>query len=93
MLAFAEDVARQDGCAPMALSASELQQAAISLYRNSGYQIVHEEIRREQSNKAVGGGFDGFILKRIYDEPSGCQGIALFDDGPYSWPSGRTTSA
>jgi hypothetical protein len=36
MLAFAGDVARQDGCARMALSACELEQAAISLYRKFG---------------------------------------------------------
>jgi GNAT superfamily N-acetyltransferase len=64
LLAFAEAVAREDGCARMILSTSELQQAAISLYRNSGYRIVREEIGTEQSNKTVGGGIRRFHLEK-----------------------------
>jgi GNAT superfamily N-acetyltransferase len=51
MLAFAEDAARRDECLLMVLSTSELQLDAISLYRNSGYRLVREENRAEQSNK------------------------------------------
>jgi GNAT superfamily N-acetyltransferase len=64
MLAFAEDVARHDDCVCLVLSTSELQQAAISLYRNSGYQIVREEIVSEQSNKTVGGGIRRFYFEK-----------------------------
>jgi GNAT superfamily N-acetyltransferase len=63
MLRHAEDVARQDDCVRMVLSTSELQQAAISLYRNSGYQIVREEIAVGQSNKTIGGG-----IRRLHFE-------------------------
>jgi GNAT superfamily N-acetyltransferase len=65
MLGRAEDVARQDACVRMVLSTSELQQAAISLYRNSGYQIVREEIAMEQSNKTLGGGIRRFYFEKI----------------------------
>jgi GNAT superfamily N-acetyltransferase len=64
MLAHAEDVARQDDCVRMVLSTSELQQAAISLYRNSGYQIVREVIAVEQSNKTLGGGIRRFYFEK-----------------------------
>jgi len=64
MLGRAEDVARQDDCVRMVLSTSELQQAAISLYRNSGYRIVREEIAVEQSNKALGGGIRRFYFEK-----------------------------
>jgi putative acetyltransferase len=64
MLSRAEDVARQDDCVRMVLSTSELQQAAISLYRNSGYQIVREEIAVEQSNKTLGGGIRRFYFEK-----------------------------
>jgi putative acetyltransferase len=48
----------------MVLSTSELQQAAISLYRNLGYQMVREEIGMEQSNKTVGGGIRRFHFEK-----------------------------
>ena len=64
LLAFAEAVAREDGRVRMVLSTSELQQAAISLYRNSGYRIVREEIGTEQSNKTVGGGIRRFHFEK-----------------------------
>ena len=64
MLAFAEDVARRDGCQLMVLSTSELQPNAISLYRNSGYRLVREEIGAEQSNKTVGGAIRRFYFEK-----------------------------
>jgi ribosomal protein S18 acetylase RimI-like enzyme len=64
MLAFAEDVAREDSCVRMVLITSELQQAAISLYRNSGYRVVREEIGTEQSNKNIGAGIRRFYFEK-----------------------------
>jgi len=87
MLAFAEDVARQDGWARMALSACELEQGAISLYRKFGVS-VHKSFAGSDPSAHSAVGFDGFSLKRIYDGTSACRAIALLDDGPYSWPSG-----
>jgi GNAT superfamily N-acetyltransferase len=60
MLTFAEDLARRERCTVMVLSTSELQSAAISLYRNSGYRLVGEAVATEQSNKTVGGGIRRF---------------------------------
>lgn len=64
MLAFAEDAARREGCLSMVLSTSELQPDAISLYRSSGYLLVHEEYCAEQSNKTIGGGIRRFYFNK-----------------------------
>lgn len=64
MLAFAEDLARQEGVAAIVLSTSELQSAAIYLYRNSGYRLVQEAIATEPSNKTVGGGIRRFYFAK-----------------------------
>lgn len=56
MLAFAEEIARRDGYAAMTLSTSELQTAALVLYRAAGYRLLREDAATEPSNKTVGGG-------------------------------------
>ena len=56
MLAFAEDFCRSQGFLKLHLSTSELQQQALSLYRNAGYLTVREEVADAASNKTVGGG-------------------------------------
>ena len=56
MLQFAEDSCRQRGCLRLILSTSELQGAALSLYRNAGYNLEREEIADAVSNRTVGGG-------------------------------------
>jgi GNAT superfamily N-acetyltransferase len=64
MLAFAEHMARGEGCAVMVLSTSELQFAAISLYRNTGYRLVREAIVAESANKTIGGGIRRFYFAK-----------------------------
>jgi GNAT superfamily N-acetyltransferase len=64
MLAFAEDVARRNACRLMVLSTSELQPAAISLYRNCGYRLLREETAAEQSNKTLGEGIRRFYFEK-----------------------------
>ena len=64
MLAFAEDFARRERCAVMLLSTSELQSAAISLYRNTGYRLVRTAIVAEPSNKTIGGGIRRFYFAK-----------------------------
>jgi putative acetyltransferase len=66
MLAFAEDECRRRKRLRMDLSTSELQGDALSLYRNSGYQLVREEIAIAASNKTLGGGIRRFhFTKRL----------------------------
>ena len=63
MLLFAEAESRRLGATRLELSTSELQLAALELYRRSGYRLVREEIADQASNKTVGGG-----IRRYYFE-------------------------
>jgi GNAT superfamily N-acetyltransferase len=64
MLTFAEDLARRERYMVMMLSTSELQYAAISLYRSFGYRLEREAIASEPSNKTVGGGIRRFYFAK-----------------------------
>ena len=63
LLRFAEAECRQLGARRLELSTSELQPAALALYRSEGYRLVREEVADEVSNKTVGGG-----IRRHYFE-------------------------
>ena len=65
MLNFAEDECRRRNRPRMDLSTSELQDGALSLYRNSGYQLVREEIAIAASNKTLGGGIRRFHFTKL----------------------------
>jgi GNAT superfamily N-acetyltransferase len=56
MLAFAESECRRRRRPTMDLSTSELQPAALALYRSSGYVLMREEVAVQASNKTLGGG-------------------------------------
>lgn len=61
MLSFAENHCRKNSIKQLHLSTSELQPAALSLYKNAGYPITHEEQADTASNKTIGGG-----IRRYY---------------------------
>jgi len=65
MLSFAEDECRRRKACRLELSTSELQPAAIELYKGAGYQMLQEVIVEQASNKTVGGG-----IRRYYFEKS-----------------------
>jgi len=66
MLQFAEEKCRRMNIRWLDLSTSELQREALSLYRNSGYQLVREEVAVTASNKTVGGGIRRYhFTKRL----------------------------
>jgi putative acetyltransferase len=46
------------------LSTSELQPAALALYRDAGYRLVREEIAEQASNKTLGGGIRRFYFAK-----------------------------
>ena len=56
MLQFAEEECRRRGIRRMELSTSELQPAAVALYRRAGYRLVREVVAEHASNKTIGGG-------------------------------------
>ena len=61
MLLYAEAACRRRDRSNLELSTSELQGAALSLYRSAGYQLVREEVAQSASNKTLGGG-----IRRYY---------------------------
>ena len=65
LLVHAEDRARGRGKVRLILSTSELQVAALTLYRTSGYGLLEEEIAESQSNKALGGGLRRFHFEKF----------------------------
>jgi len=68
MLRFAEDEYRRRKIRKLELSTSELQNAAITFYKNAGYRLVYEDLAQTGSNKTVGSGFGGFILTNLCDD-------------------------
>jgi GNAT superfamily N-acetyltransferase len=64
MLRFAEDECRRRQISRLELSTSELQQAALSLYKNAGYRLVREESAVTASNKTVGSGINRYYLEK-----------------------------
>jgi GNAT superfamily N-acetyltransferase len=61
MLQFAEEECRRRDIQRLELSTSELQHAALALYRQAGYLLLREEVAETASNKTVGGG-----IRRYY---------------------------
>ena len=60
MLEHAERTAENLGYRRMVLSTSELQQAALAMYRAEGFRLVREETAQDKSNKTIGGGIVRF---------------------------------
>ena len=64
MLLFAEGECRRRKIRQLDLSTSEVQSAALSLYRNCGYELVREEVSTVASNKKIGGGISRFHFSK-----------------------------
>ena len=64
LLHYAEDEARKHAAHRIILSTSQLQQAALSLYRNAGYHADRQEVAEEASNKTIGGGITRYHFRK-----------------------------
>jgi len=64
MLDYAESAAAQAGFTKLVLSTSELQQAAVALYRAAGYRLSHVEKAIATTNKTVGGGLTRYYFEK-----------------------------
>jgi GNAT superfamily N-acetyltransferase len=64
LLDRAETECRAAGYRRLILSTSEIQGAAIALYRASGYRLIREEIAITESNKTVGAGLRRFHFEK-----------------------------
>ena len=65
VLEFAENECRWRKRPKLVLSTSELQSAAVALYKSSGYRLVREEIAEAASNKTLGSGIRRYHLEKI----------------------------
>jgi putative acetyltransferase len=65
MLGFAEDECRRLGARTLELSTSELQPAALELYRRAGYRLVRQVVADQASNKTLGGGIRRFHFEKV----------------------------
>jgi GNAT superfamily N-acetyltransferase len=63
MLLYAETECRRRGIDKLVLSTSELQSAALALYRGAGYRLIREATAEVSSNKTLGQG-----IRRYYFE-------------------------
>ena len=75
LLEHAELQCRWIGAATLTLSTSEVQQAALGLYRNAGFHLVGEERSPAMTHKALGGGLRRFHFQKSltpvrHSEPS-----------------------
>ncbi|HIC28242.1 MAG TPA: GNAT family N-acetyltransferase, partial [Rhodospirillales bacterium] len=69
LLSHLEDFCIEEGYRRILLSTSEVQEAALMLYKAQGYQLVREEVAEEQSNRTIGGGIKRFHFEK--DLPAG----------------------
>jgi GNAT superfamily N-acetyltransferase len=65
MLQYAEDECRRRNVARLELSTAEIQNAALALYRNAGYQLIREEAAETGTNKTVGSGLRRFYFQKV----------------------------
>ena len=65
MLRFAEAECRRLKVRRLELSTSELQPAALELYRHAGYRLLHEAVAEQASNKTLGGGVRRYYFEKI----------------------------
>jgi putative acetyltransferase len=64
MLGHAEARARELGFSKLVLSTAEVQKAALSFYRKSGYTLVRTEAAGAMSTRTVGGGLTRFHFEK-----------------------------
>lgn len=64
LLARAETEARKVGCTRLILSTSELQPAALALYRNAGYRETRQDVAARTTNKTIGGPIRRFHFEK-----------------------------
>lgn len=65
MLQFAEAECRRLHVRKLELSTSELQPAALELYRHAGYRLLSEAVAEQASNKTLGGGIRRYYFEKM----------------------------
>jgi GNAT superfamily N-acetyltransferase len=70
MLRFAEKECLRRGRSELTLSTSELQTAALRLYKKAGFELIKDEIAEVASNRTIGGGIRRFHFRKFLDNDS-----------------------
>jgi putative acetyltransferase len=65
MLRFAEAECRRLNVRRLELSTSELQPAALELYRHAGYRLLHEAVTEQACNKTLGSGILRYYFEKV----------------------------
>ena len=71
MLRFAEAECRRLDMQRLELSTSELQPAALELYRHAGYRLLNEAVAEQASNKTLGGGIRRYYFEKMLQDGTG----------------------
>jgi 2-hydroxychromene-2-carboxylate isomerase/GNAT superfamily N-acetyltransferase len=91
MLAEAERVVAGWGLSRLVLSTAEIQEAALALYRGTGYRLVREEVAGTASNKTAGAGLRRFHFEKHLpasgvDNHASAEATWFFDlVSPFAW--------
>ena len=64
MLDFAQTSARTLGFTEMILSSAQIQEAAVSFYRKSGFRQIRSEVAEVMTTKQAGGGLIRFHFEK-----------------------------
>ncbi len=67
MLQSAEDVCRRQGVSRLVLSTSEIQVAALRLYKTTGYRLLREETADVATNKTIGSGIRRYHFEKAIE--------------------------
>jgi GNAT superfamily N-acetyltransferase len=65
MLQSAEEECRDRGVSRLMLSTSEIQGAALALYKEAGYRLLREEVADAASNKTIGSGIRRYYFEKV----------------------------
>jgi putative acetyltransferase len=71
MLQFAEAECRRLDMRKLELSTSELQPAALELYRHAGCRLLHEAVAEQASNKTLGSGIRRYYFEKTLRDGTG----------------------
>ena len=65
MLQSAEGECLRQGVSRLVLSTSEIQEAALALYKENGYRLLREETADAASNKTIGSGIRRYYFEKV----------------------------
>ena len=73
----------RQGVSRLVLSTSEIQEAALALYKENGYRLLREETADAASNKTIGSGIRRYYFEKVLDmaDPEGIRYMQTLVEG------------